>query len=238
MNHKFLPGNYSVDLISDLNLDKNEPFEWAGKPTSLFCVVAGNISSSINKVCEVLGHLGEHYMGVFYIDGHIEHPRVADYGLHIRELEERCSTIPNVVYLHDNITIVNNTAFIAVNGWYGKDFSHLSSNKFKLIQSYQNDDLAYLSTCIKNLQLYKDTTQIVVVSNSLPYDRFLYGSKVGDGCLAVEPGMCLSVDHHKKVTHWLYGGTQISNDITHEGRRFANNPRIPGEPYWPKKINL
>lgn len=238
MDHKFSPGNYSVDLISDLNLDKNEDFDWTGKPTSLFCVVAGNISNNIDKTCNTLEHLGEHYLGVFYIDGQIEHPKITDYSKNTKKLEEWCNSIHNVVYLHDNITIINNTAFIANNGWYGKDWSHLSDAKYKLVQGYQNDDLAYISSCIRNLQLYKDITQIVVVSNSLPYDKFLYGSDVSDGCMGIEPGITLAVDTGKKVTHWLYGGTQIINDITHMGRRFTNNPRIPGEPYWPKKINL
>ena len=33
------------DIISDLNLSIDDTFTWEDKPTSLYCIVAGNVSN-------------------------------------------------------------------------------------------------------------------------------------------------------------------------------------------------
>ena len=70
---------FSIDLISDLNLSVTDQFDWTGKSTSLFCVVAGNVSDDLTVVDRVIGHLNEVYRGVLYIDGSLEHRNLFDY---------------------------------------------------------------------------------------------------------------------------------------------------------------
>ena len=59
------------DLINDLNIIYD--LDWEGQPTSLSCVVAGNISQDRNVLLETLKHLSQCYKTVFYIDGHLDH---------------------------------------------------------------------------------------------------------------------------------------------------------------------
>lgn len=225
---------YSVDLISDLRLERTDQFDWTGKPTSLFCVIAGNISSDPRKIKEVLEHLSTMYRGVFYIDGTLEHRNVFSYEENIEKLGKICRGINNVIYMHNHVVVLNSVAFVAVNGWYGYPFTGNMEENYK-ISSIQNEDLGYLSTTIKNLQLHKDATKIVIISNSIPSDHFLYNSNV-IYTTAIEPGLSLVMDTDEKVTHWLYGGQHIRCDTTHGGRRFINNPKDSTGPYWPKRI--
>ena len=61
------------DYISDLFLSPDESFNWENKATSLYCIVAGNISSDLRTLYQTLAHLGKHYQGVFYIPGILEY---------------------------------------------------------------------------------------------------------------------------------------------------------------------
>lgn len=229
---------YSVDLISDLNLGKTDQFDWTGKPTSLFCIVAGNVSPDYNKVKEVLEHLGSIYRGVFYIDGNLEHPDLTLYEENIKRLTEICKPITNVIYMHNHVIIVNEVAFVGANGWFGKDFEALDEAERLKLDSIQNEDLAYLSNTLRNLQLHRDAKKIVIISNSIPSEHLLYNSNQPEDLHGVEPGLSLIMDTDHKVSHWLYGGTSIVGDLWHDNRRYVNNPMVDGQPYWPKRITI
>ena len=90
----------SFDIISDLYLTTNSVFDWNDKPTSLFCLVAGNISTNIFVVQKTLRHLSTIYHGVFYIDGSLENSEVINRDNRVEEISKICSAIPKVVYLH------------------------------------------------------------------------------------------------------------------------------------------
>lgn len=228
---------YSVDLISDLNLSKTEQFVWTGKPTSLFCIVSGNISSDTKKIREVLEHLGTLYRGVLYIDGQLEHTSIRQHRVRIERLEEICKPLKNVVYMHNHVVVLNGIAFVAVNGWYGKNYTDITLEDSMLISHIQNEDIAYLSKTVRDLQLHGDISKIVVISNSIPSDFLLY-SKIPTDFVGMEPGISLVMDTGSKVSHWLYGGPHPIADVVYNGRRFTNNPCIAGQPYWPKRIAL
>lgn len=57
------------DVISDLNLGPDEQFSWEGKATSLYCIIAGNISNDLRTIHQILLHLSHFYQGVFYTAG-------------------------------------------------------------------------------------------------------------------------------------------------------------------------
>ncbi len=47
------------DIIGDLNLEPNDSFNWENKPTSLYCVLSGNVSSDVTRQYNlVVGHSG------------------------------------------------------------------------------------------------------------------------------------------------------------------------------------
>ena len=110
---------YAYDIISDLNLTEESVFNWEGKPTSLYCIVAGNVSSDIHVLYKTIKHLSTLYQGVFFIDGFLENTIIAEKDLVIQEITKIFATIKNAVYLHNNVVIMDGIAIVGVNGWFG-----------------------------------------------------------------------------------------------------------------------
>ena len=66
----------NFDLISDLHIDQwpdDQKLNFKGLGTSLTCVVAGDVSQSLNKTKEFLYQLSDHYNQVIFVDGNHEH---------------------------------------------------------------------------------------------------------------------------------------------------------------------
>lgn len=114
----------AFDLISDLHIDTwSEPFDWTDRVTSPYCVVAGDIACDRSAVIETLAHLGRCYQAVFYIDGNDEHKyHMEDLDDSYRALAKQLAPLKNVVYLQDNVAVVDGIAFVGTNGWWGWDF--------------------------------------------------------------------------------------------------------------------
>jgi hypothetical protein len=90
------------DVISDLNLSPNDSFNWEGKATSLYCLVAGNVSSDSRTIVQTLAHLARFYQGVFYVPGMLEYQTNLSINERTDEIEEflnRCQPIFNVAVL-------------------------------------------------------------------------------------------------------------------------------------------
>lgn len=225
---------FSVDLISDLQLDDTDKFDWTNQATSLFCCIAGNISNDLQVVKNVLLHLGSIYRGVFYIDGTGEHVSLAEYETRVRDIAKICKTSSNVVYLHNHVVLLNGHAFIGINGWYNNTNKLSTLKDMIMLENLMNDDLGYLSSSIRNLQLHGDAKKLIIVSGCVPNSNVLY-SKENTHDLS-EPSIALIMDTDRKVSHWLYGGTDIISDAVHNNRRYVNNPRIKGQPYYAKRI--
>lgn len=233
-----MPSNFSVDLISDLYLDKTEQFDWTGKPTSLFCVIAGNLSDDIATINHTLEHLSNLYRGVFYIDGSYEHLDLDNFERRVTHIKSISKTLKNVVYMHNQVVVLNNVAFIGVNGWYNNNANITCVEDSIRLREYKTNDLGYLSNSIRTLQMHKDADKIVIVSASVPSDHFLFNNTKFTPTDCSEPGLALVMDTGHKVTHWMYGGTEIVTDNVHNNRRYLNNPRIKGQPYWPKRVTI
>ena len=62
---------FSFDLISDIN--KVNPNAWDCQPTSLYCVVAGNVHHDRLQLKHTLEKVATQYSTVMYIDGHLDH---------------------------------------------------------------------------------------------------------------------------------------------------------------------
>ena len=87
------------DIISDLELSYKHKLDWEGKPTSLFCIVAGNITKDFKVLEETLEHLSAQYHGVFFIDGSNEIGSLVLQASKIDQISKLASRIKNVVYL-------------------------------------------------------------------------------------------------------------------------------------------
>lgn len=229
---------FSVDLISDLDLLDNEDFNWEGKPTSLFCAVAGSISHNLKKVHQVLSHLGSIYRGVLYIDGKLEHQDLFHYENKINQLKLLCDPIPNVIYLHNHVIILNQVAFIAINGWYNSNYQQLPEVERSIVDRLRMQDLDYLNKTLRSLQHHPEAKRICVISSSLPSEQLTFKDPDNDLPDPVGIIMALLNDEFNKVDHWLFGSYNKIIDGTYNNRRYVNNPKFYNLPYWPKRINL
>ncbi len=137
--------------------------------------------------------------------------------------------------MHNHVVVLNNMAFVAINGWYNNVARPLSAEEHYLLEGRRNEDLGYLSNTIKNLQLHRDANKLIVISSCIPSEHLFYKSHKPTSDSA-EPGLALIMDTDHKVSNWLYGGTNIVGDFVYNKRRYVNNPKIEDQPYWPKRI--
>ena len=176
---------FSFDLISDLHVETWDEFDWTGQPTSPYCVVAGDVSQDRKRLIDTLTHLGNCYQGVFYIDGNDEHRNYLDnIGSSYRDLRKYVDRLKNVVFMQDNVVIVNGVAFLAANGWWSFDFDPtidyqesvewfqsrygVDSTVAGSIANMAITDTAYLKNSVQKLQMHQDVRAIVVVSHTVP----------------------------------------------------------------------
>lgn len=223
-----------VDIISDLNLTNAETFDWDNKPTALFCVIAGGLTSDLSILDAVFDKLSRVYRGVFYIDSDKDHTNLGDVSIRVDEITEICKKHNNVVYLHNHVVILNHVALVGINGWY-KNSNITDPVEQSTLDTLKMQDIAYLSNAFKTLKKHSDVNRVLVISACVPAEDFLY-QRVFDGNLKVEPAMALYSDGENLVKTWIFGGSQISVDTTYQDRRFVNNPCSPGQPYWPKRV--
>jgi predicted phosphohydrolase len=227
---------FGFDIISDLNLSENDHFDWEGKPTSLYCILVGNISSDLIVLYKVVKHLSKLYQGVFYIDGSSENTLIEDRDRVIDEISKIFGNIKNVVYLHNNVVVVEGVALVGVNGWYG-NIATTDEEKVNLKMN-RYDDLAYLQKTIEKLQLHNDVRQIVVISNSIPTIDLYFGEKPNIDPEDIHLDYALDSDTENKVTTWIFGTHKKIVDTKIKGVNYFNNPCDKSIPYYPKRINI
>ena len=256
------------DLISDLHLDTwQSEFDWSGQSTSPICVVAGDVSRDRRRTIDTLRHLGQCYQLVLYIDGNDEHKtHMQDLDQSYQDLAEQIREIPHVVFLQDNILILNGVAFVSTNGWYSFDFDpdipldtmiehwqmNTDANAIDVVQlgAWARGDAAYLYRSIEKLQRHKEVKKIVIITHTVPradlveHDLSLKGSYkhnlMGNTLLS----KCLSLDTEQKIHTWCFGHYHGSIDREIDGVRYVNNCRGRGNTefcqhvYYPKRITV
>lgn len=258
---------FSFDLISDLHVETWDKFNWSGQPTSSHCVVAGDVSRDRKFLAETLKHLGQCYQGVFYIDGNDEHTNyINDLGTSYRDLRRFVDRFKNVVFMQDNVVIINGVAVVAVNGWWTYDFDPdldseqsqqwfdqrygANENTADIITNMAISDAQYLHNSIAKLQTHRDVKSIVVVSHTVPnpelvnHDIELVNTHrfntIGNQHLM----LALDQDTEHKIKTWCFGHYHRPVDREINGIRYINNCRGRGNTPWcqhayfPKRISV
>jgi hypothetical protein len=247
---------FSFDLISDLHSDTWEnDIDFKHKPTSLYCVVAGDVSEDRKHLVKTLTHLGQCYQAVFYIDGNSEHRhQLSTLGTSYRDLSRQIDAIPNVVYLQDNVIVIDGLAILGTNGWWGFNFDHgidpeqsaswyqdkenLDTMAIHNIKRASTTDANYMIASVKRLQTHRDISGIVMVTHTVPdpaliaHDVDLEGSMrfnvMGNRFMR----NALSQDTESKIKTWCFGHYHGQIDQTRNGIRYVNNCRGRGDsPY-------
>ena len=256
---------FVFDLISDLHVDQWKKFDWSMQPTSPVCVVAGNVATGHKATIDVLRHLSQCYQAVFYIDGTIEHnAHQTDLLNSYHQFTERIARIPRVVYLQDNVIVLNGVALLATNGWWGFDFDNniipldaedwyckthdVAQAVVDQIKHMAEFDTQYMINGIRRLQTHPDVKKIVIITHTVPdpalidHDISLAGTSQFN-CLGNRTMMqAMAADTENKICTWCFGNYNGSVDQIRSGIRFINNARgSPDEPwpmynYFPKRI--
>jgi hypothetical protein len=258
---------FAFDLISDLHVDKWRNFDWSSQATSPVCVVAGNAALGHKATVDVLRHLSQCYHAVFYIDGTVEHNHYqSNLLLSYQQLTERISLIPKVVYLQDNVVVLNGVALLATNGWWNFDFDpnvDTTESELWYMDEYGVDDIVceqiknmsefdtrYMINGIRRLQTHTDVKKIVIVTHTVPdpalidHDISLCHQPVFN-CMGNRTMMqAMAADTERKISTWCFGHYGGSVDQMRSGIRFVNNPRgRPSDPYpqlsyYPRRITI
>jgi len=250
---------FSFDLISDLHVETWDKFDWSGMATSPYCVVAGDVSQDRKRLAETLKHLGNCYQGVFYIDGNDEHrDYLDDLGQSYRDLRRYVDKFKNVVFMQDNVVVVNGVAFLACNGWYSFtmdpniDFDQtvawfsqrygVDSSVASTIANLAITDAAYLRNSVQKLQKHRDVKTIVMVTHTVPspwlvnHDLELENhyrfNTTGNENLQI----ALGDDTENKIKTWCFGHYHRSVDRTYNGIRYVNNCRGRGDTPWSQSV--
>lgn len=222
------------DLISDLNLKVGDNFNWENKATSLYCVIAGNISTDLKVVSDVLNHLSRFYQGVFYTPGYLEFKDVDDYEKRIIDILRITKKIRNVALLHHHVAIIDGIAVLGCTGYYGDE----SNYDYESIHKKNRfEDLVYLKNSIERLQKHLDVKKILIITNSVPNHKLYFGELPDPSNILPELSMTLLVDLEKKITHWAYGSYGKIVDTTINDINYVSNP-YTDQPYWAKRINI
>jgi len=253
----------AFDLISDLYLTDMKTFTWKDKAVSRFCLIAGNITNDRTVLHEFLEYISRYYLAIFFIDGDLEHEHYdGNFVESYNNLSTLIGSVQNVVFLHENIIILDNVTLIGANGWTTFDFDGLSStgltiehlvHKNKITEENAHEifklainDQHYMYNSIDQCQRMHDCKDVLLITNSVPVPDFIthnddfLGTTLGactgnDGITG-----CLSLDKYGKVNTWIFGRFHEDLDYNINGVRYVSNPgnEIDPDIYFPKRIEI
>ena len=250
---------FTFDLISDLHIDTWPQFDWTYKATSAYCVVAGDVARDTKTVIDTLRHLGQCYQAVFYVDGNDEHVHQYENLSHsYRELIKKIKRLPNVIFLQNNVVVIDDVAILGTNGWWTYDLdpginqqavsewfqikTNTSATCAKAVGRMATTDATYMVSSVKQLQYHDDVKKIVCVTHTVPcgnlisHDIGLTGhlkfNTMGNSFMM----QALSADIKNKVHTWCFGHYHGSVDQIHQGVRFVNNCRGRGGSRWSQYV--
>lgn len=258
----------AFDLISDLHLDSwPAKFDWSDCATSPYAIVAGDIAQDRTLLYQALANLGQCYQAVFYIDGNDEHSsQYSVLSQSYKDLTVNIAKIPNVVFLQNNVAVVDGVAVLGTNGWWGFDFDlsvdpeqsaawwyekeHQTKDTAKKISKLATTDATYMISSVKRLQAHQDVKHIVMVTHTVPCSTLIEHDIDLDGSLRFNMMgnrnmmLALDSDTKNKIHTWCFGHYHGSVDQMRDGVRFVNNCRgRHGSPwahhvYHPRRIEI
>ena len=224
------------DLISDLNLSPEDSFNWEGKATSLYCVIAGNISEDLRTIKQTLSHLSKFYQGIFYTLGSLEYHNTDDVAKRTDEIHKYCRNIQNLAIMHHHVVVIDGIAVVGANGWYGNTVYDESMES--LLEVHRNEDILYLKNTLERLQKHLDVKKVVIVSNSVPSIDLYFGEHPDTIDSYLNLSIALLADTENKVSHWLYGTYKKVVDTNINDINYINNSSFKRNPYWAKRIEI
>jgi hypothetical protein len=224
------------DIISDLNLKPNDSFNWQNKATSLYCIVAGNISNDLRTVIQVLFHLSTMYHGVFFVPGKLEYENTESLTKRTNELLAVSEGIPNVVVLYNNVITVDGIALLGSNGW--GNIENKLDMKNTTMTAAKYEDFSYLLKSLGKLQKHLDVKKVVVITSAVPREDLYFG-EIPDNVIDQIPLVnILEADTEKKVSHWVFGTYNKPVDLNIDNINYISNSKNQYGPYYAKRLTI
>lgn len=248
----------AFDLISDLHLETwNQTIDWDCLGTSPYCVVAGDVSQDHDLVVDTLKAISERYQAVFYIDGNEEHSgNWDDITLSYLRLQNKIRDVPNILYLQDNVVVINGVAIVGTNGWWDFDFDNtvgidqsqkwwqhkwlerhgviITDDTVEHVKNNARQDAVYLKKSIEKLQTHMDVKRIVIVTHTVPrldlvdHDITLNGTYQTNVMGNQWMELALEADRRKKIHTWCFGHYHTPVDQIRDSIRYVSNCRGRG----------
>jgi predicted phosphohydrolase len=225
------------DIISDLYLSPEDSFNWENKATSLYCIIAGNISNDLRTIRQTLLHLGERYQGIFYIPGHLEYTDSININTRTDQLKRIVESVKNVAILHHHVVVVDGIAIVGASCWYD---SYVPAGLLSEVDKeiHRSEDHTYLLATLTKIQLHVDVKKVILVTGSLPSTDFYFGKSPENVKDLVPPCVVLLNDTENKTTHWVYGNSDRTAELVKDDITYISNPYLKQNPYWAKRIEL
>lgn len=251
---------FAFDLISDLHVETWTENNWSGQATAPYCIVAGDVARNRERLLDALDHLGKCYPGgVFYVDGNEEH---RDYyhnlGASYQDLARDISNIHNVIYMQDNVVIVNGVAILGTNAWWTYDFDSsmdiessiqhvqdhfgIDNSSATNISGVAYNDAAYMINSVRKLQTHMEVGAIVMVSHTVPapwiveHDIDLAHTLKFNGMGNSHITRAIDEDTENKIHTWCFGHYHKPVDQTLGGINYLCNPRGRGNTPWKQSV--
>jgi len=249
----------AFDLISDLHIETWPSFDWQHRATSHYCILAGDVARDRQVVIDTLAHLGKCYQAVFYVDGNDEHRYYyEDLNASNVDLAQKIKKIPNVVFLQDNVVVMDGIAVLGINGWWTYDLgqgidaeqsslwfqehAQVSAQAAKTVGRMATNDATYMINSVKRLQTHNDVKKIICVTHTVPDANLIAHDLDLDGSLRFNTmgnrfmSRVLSADTEQKIHTWCFGHYHGSIDQQRQGVRFVNNCRGRGDTQYKKYV--
>jgi len=220
----------SFDLISDLYVDNwSHSTDWSAEPTSLLAVVAGDISTDLDRTVHELGSISKYYRQVMFIDGDLEHADDYESVQSNRAyLAKKLAKIQNITYMHEQVLIVNHVAFVAANLWWNPSTdSYIHDNDWMQdmrMMTLHHEDLDYLRYTVHRMQESPDVTNVVVVSHTVPSRELLLAPTVEN--LATDASEYVEAEDTKhKISTWCFGHWNRPIKVKVDHCEYVSNPK-------------
>jgi hypothetical protein len=224
------------DIISDLNLQPNDSFNWQNKATSLYCIVAGNVSSNLRTVIQVLLHLSTLYHGVFFVPGKLEYETAESMDTRTKELLAIGDGLDNVLVLHHNVIVVDGVGLLGSNGW-GNIENTLDAKNIEMTAA-KYEDFTYLLRSLGKLQKHLDVKKIVVITSAVPKEELYFGELPDNVVDQMPLYNILEDDTEKKVSHWVFGTYDKPVDLHIDNINYISNAKNQYGPYHAKRLTV
>jgi hypothetical protein len=173
-------------------------------------------------------------------------------------LQQQLSNIYNVVYMQDNVVIVNGVAILGTNAWWTYDFDPcidvdqsiryvqdhfgISNSAAASINDIAYHDAAYLINGVHKLQTHNDVKAIVLVSHTVPapwiiaHDPDLVDTWRYNGMGNSHITRVIDEDTEHKIKMWCFGHYHKPVDQELGGIQYLSNPRGRGNTPWSQPV--